>query len=730
MSTSHECPFWMGRTSKERHAELYAEIEAKFPRTNARNNKNNATSRMTSGRKKVGFSGPDAEGFIQIGTMPGVARIDSVPSEPPSPPPPNSKKPDAGSIIGALADEALRPELQGNEEARRLMQETLLDEAAFAAADAADKNSSTGLGDDKNPTSFIRNVPSTTNEAGDPLIGPVHHKQWQCIEKTAFQESSQVAIYINVRILTDFQIFPDFSASVDPNVLPVTLRHNMIKSKHFTLINVYNPPKSHNAAVRSLLTVLPRFKDTLIVQGDFNLHAGIWDPSRVNSPTFCVEFFNSLSDAGFGLANDEGAPTWSNRHGSSSVIDLVFINDSLRPLEPDIFVNMEGRGRSDHALISLAFGTTEHWGRPYIPSGEDEEDRFIKDIADSIQARSVIADVEEAVTMIGQDILGSWNRNSKAPRVGASPITWWTSDCQRAKDAFLACRTRVNQKAYDATTKAVRSDFFNRKIDQMTANDSPWEGVRWTRPRPPPKYSTILKDGNPIPDVESLFDTMHKHFSTSPAAEDISWDAINEIWDALRPTANSSAPGPNHVTWRHLKLALSFPETDVALARLFNNVCETGTWPTHFKDSMSVIIPKPNKTDYSIPKAYRPIALLNTLGKLLTKVLANRLQHDAAEYGLLHRDQFGGIQKHSTIDAGLTLSDFISEHRERGWHTSVCAVDVAQFFPSLSHAVMAKILERLGFSPIITALIRSYFSNREPPKATVYPLSSLLSTSA
>ena len=159
MSTSHECPFWIGRTSKECHAELYAEIEAKFPKTNAKNNKNTAASRKTSGHKKVGFSGPDAEGFIQVGTTPGIARIDSVPSGPPSPPPPNSKKPDAGSIIGALADEALRPELQGNEEARRLMQETLLDEAAFAAADAADKNSGTGLDDDNNATP--RNPPGS-----------------------------------------------------------------------------------------------------------------------------------------------------------------------------------------------------------------------------------------------------------------------------------------------------------------------------------------------------------------------------------------------------------------------------------------------------------------------------------------------------------------------------------------------------------------------------------------
>ncbi|KAF8696580.1 hypothetical protein AX14_001506 [Amanita brunnescens Koide BX004] len=56
--------------------------------------------------------------------------------------------------------------------------------------------------------------------------------------------------------------------------------------------------------------------------------------------------------------------------------------------------------------------------------------------------------------------------------------------------------------------------------------------------------------------------------------------------------------------------------------------------------------------------------------------------------------------------------DFISEHRERGWHTSVCALDVAQFFPSLSHAVMGRILQRLGFSPIIVTLIESYFQNR------------------
>ncbi|KAF8718609.1 hypothetical protein AX14_011709, partial [Amanita brunnescens Koide BX004] len=511
----------------------------------------------------------------------------------------------------------------------------------------------------ENPISFIRNVPSSSSSLGDPLVGPVHHRQWQCIEKTAIQATSQVAIYVNTRFLDNFQIFPDFSLNLDPNVLPVTLRHNTIKSCSFTIVNVYNPPKTRNSAIRSLIDILPQLRDAIVIQGDFNLPSGIWDPTKNNSPPLSIDLFNHLSDEGFGLCNDEGAPTWTNRRGSFSVLDLVFIKDSISALEPDVFVNMEGRGRSDHALISLVFGSTEHWGRPYIPSGEEEEERFVLDLAKSIQRRanSDSNDVEALTAAIGQDILDSWNRNSKLPRIGSTSVTWWTAECQNAKDTFLACRTRSNQRLYDAATKKARTDFFNRKIDQMTANDSPWEGVRWTKPRPPPKYSTIRRNGQPIEDMDTLFETMHQHFSTSPAAKDISWEAINniperevrsfppiskkEIWDALRPTANSSAPGPDHVTWRHLKLALSIPETDDALMTLFNKVCFTGTWPSHFKDSVSVIIPKPSKPDYSILKAYRPIALLNTIGKLLTKILANRMQHDAAQYSLLHRDQFG-----------------------------------------------------------------------------------------
>ena len=59
-------------------------------------------------------------------------------------------------------------------------------------------------------------------------------------------------------------------------------------------------------------------------------------------------------------------------------------------------------------------------------------------------------------------------------------------------------------------------------------------------------------------------------------------------------------------------------------------------WPRHFKKSVSVIIPKLGKPAYDTPKVFRPIVLLHTLGKLIEKMIARRLQFDAVKYGILH----------------------------------------------------------------------------------------------
>ncbi|KAF8646423.1 hypothetical protein AX14_009081 [Amanita brunnescens Koide BX004] len=265
----------------------------------------------------------------------------------------------------------------------------------------------------------------------------------------------------------------------------------------------------------------------------------------------------------------------------------------------------------------------------------------------------------------------------------------------------------------------------------MTAIKKPWEGVRWTRPQPPPPFSTIEVDGQAPKDVDELFAIMHKQFSQasarSPSEEDMKslLESIlslpersfpefscQEVRDAITLTGNGSAPGPDRITWELLKMAFQVNGALEGLCSLFNEIWSSGTWPSWFKQSTCVIIPKPNKPRYNIPKAFRPISLLNTIGKLLTKVIAARMQFDCLKYDILHPGQCGGVVKHATIDAGVTLALFVAESRELGLHTTACAFDIAQFFPSLSHKGCALVLERFGFNRSLIGIFNSYFNGR------------------
>jgi hypothetical protein len=75
-----------------------------------------------------------------------------------------------------------------------------------------------------------------------------------------------------------------------------------------------------------------------------------------------------------------------------------------------------------------------------------------------------------------------------------------------------------------------------------------------------------------------------------------------------------------------------------------------------------VIIPKPNKPDYSSVKAYCPIALLNCLGKVMEKLMVTRLGQLAEMHDILHADQMGRCPKCSAIDAAMALTHDIKSN--------------------------------------------------------------------
>ena len=68
----------------------------------------------------------------------------------------------------------------------------------------------------------------------------------------------------------------------------------------------------------------------------------------------------------------------------------------------------------------------------------------------------------------------------------------------------------------------------------------------------------------------------------------------------------------------------------------------------------TIVLRKPSKLDYSDPGAWRPIALLSTLGKVIETLVAHWLSSLAERQGLLPDNQMGNRTNRS-IETALEL---------------------------------------------------------------------------
>ena len=81
-----------------------------------------------------------------------------------------------------------------------------------------------------------------------------------------------------------------------------------------------------------------------------------------------------------------------------------------------------------------------------------------------------------------------------------------------------------------------------------------------------------------------------------------------------------------------------------ALSTLLNRCWAAEYYPKQFRTARTIVLRKPDtsdKRDYSDPGAWRPIALLSTLGKVFESVIAQRLSNLAEQHNLLLDTQMG-----------------------------------------------------------------------------------------
>jgi hypothetical protein len=136
-----------------------------------------------------------------------------------------------------------------------------------------------------------------------------------------------------------------------------------------------------------------------------------------------------------------------------------------------------------------------------------------------------------------------------------------------------------------------------------------------------------------------------------------------EVSEAIHDSAPFKAPGPDRIINKSLQLAE--PWLTSHLVRIFNQSPALGNCPSHFRQSTVVVLRKPGKANYTTPKAYRPIALLNTIGKIMDAMVAKRLSYLTEKHQLLPPTHVGGRKRKSTEHALHHITDNIYE----AWNT-------------------------------------------------------------
>ncbi|EDN05434.1 predicted protein, partial [Histoplasma mississippiense (nom. inval.)] len=362
-----------------------------------------------------------------------------------------------------------------------------------------------------------------------------------------------------------------------------------------------------------------------------------------------------MADQQLELLIPQGTVTY-DEHNRQTTIDLALGTPWIHERKAYCGLREDLDHQSDHQPIAITIMTAVEtcdppdqwqWQRTNTQTLELELQRNLP--------HPTVLDSEASVDHRVQGLVHAITRAIDASTPKAKPsdrsIPGWTQECKEAQRTARRLRRRYQRTRLESDWEAYcqARNYKGRLIKKTLrdayrarARDKAGEGqgrrsrhlcaeatTTWsttTKPR-----QTYSKRRSSHPNLMWICPTLQNQ----RYSDQLTFPPITEqeITRAIGSMAAKKAPGQEGIPAHILQLLLLYLTPH--LLQIYNASLDLQYCPAHFRQSKTVVLPKPNKKDRSEVKSYRPIALLNTLGKALESILATRISQAVEEHQLL-----------------------------------------------------------------------------------------------
>lgn len=186
----------------------------------------------------------------------------------------------------------------------------------------------------------------------------------------------------------------------------------------------------------------------------------------------------------------------------------------------------------------------------------------------------------------------------------------------------------------------------------------------------------------------NLADLITPHQNLSLLATPFSEPEIDSIVKRMPP---DKAPGPDGFNGHFLKTCWHIVRRD--FYKLCDDFYNGNADLQSINESFITLVPKIQNP--ITVNDFRPISLLNCSLKVITKLLADRLQSKTLQ--LVHQNQYGFIKSHSIQECLAWCFEYIHQCKQSRRESIILKLDFEKAFDTVEHTAILQMLTHMGF---------------------------------